>query len=174
MLLKRSPGPQGPAALPQVQEGYREGGTDGSMVLLRHNCRATLTLCLKCTRNDLHASWNDCHRKFSERPSPHTDAQVKKWKQSFPWWWELLGFTLNNFYTAYSYVHYISVAFFFSTSLSLSDIFNLLFLFIFLSCKIFFLLLFPQYKFFFSAVQHSDPGTYTCTHSFFSHYHALS
>ena len=36
-----------------------------------------------------------------------------------------------------------------------------------------FFLLFPKYNFF-STVQHGDPVTHTCIHSFFSHYHASS
>ena len=38
----------------------------------------------------------------------------------------------------------------------------------------FYFFLFPQYIIFFPTVQHGDPVTHTCIHSFLSHYHAPS
>ena len=40
--------------------------------------------------------------------------------------------------------------------------------------KLFFLIVISPIQFFFPTVQHGDPVTHTCIHSFFSHYHAPS
>ena len=46
-------------------------------------------------RFDFYTSQNDFHDKFSEHPSSHIDTKLKKFKNMFALWSELLGFTPN-------------------------------------------------------------------------------